>query len=1063
MIIETISLSNWLSYPDKWEMNGEAGHPSFRFDDKPVCLVFGRNGAGKSSIMDAIIFALFGEYSRSTGTQGPKQGDAVRAGEKSATVELVFRLNEQRYKVKRIQPAKGSAKATFFSWNSSKSKWEPKSSQIKEINAKTSSLLGMNQELFCGTVMLEQGKASHFMQLKSKDQVAHVTKLIGLDVYTAYYEKAKGLANQRKKSGKKIEKELSALSDASAEKVAEAKREEKRLDDAIEQCDNEILRLNELLGETRVIEELQKQINEVTDQIKNDEEKLKQADEIRVAHQIVNEWAHLEPLLREVEQAVGQYKISDQRVDTLKKKLVDARTELAGYQSEIETLAPQHKQAKEALKQAEDKLGSLQAESKEAQAQHELMASEIGLDHEERDLQAKQSKREAKLEGLSQVKADYNLRGELYQVGPELKVIVEMLDDVAQTYTSIAEKEQKLAIQQSDLALREEKLAELADLLKPQAQLESEATAANEIATQISAKLTVAEELLKKRQQAHGESACPTCGTALEGKELDRFHQELLKLEQEVEQGKIDLIGASQDAKEWEDKLKKHQKQYSEEENAIEREKSRLKTKQSSIEEQKGQADKKKQKAQSEWETLKANLSDSASFIIAPTREYLDLARQELIKIKDANTDYTELIQVQADFNAAKSELDRIQQKRQRPVGTFSEKELAEAAETVSKLEDEARQAKTSSEEADKMERDILIQLNLILNGARHLKQQIQEIEKKELPREEKVLQDSKLDKQAACARLEERLAELDWPTEQLETLRQITFGDEEARPTVEQWVDEYRPLAKQLSALKKAEQEMNDLRAKCKILKEQIAKYPSQVQQAKSVVVEQQLQEQKTEKENQEELHDEAKKATWNEGKRWEEKQKLEDDRKRLVDEERGFADLAKLLAQPSRGSTGGPLLQHIMRGALQEVASRASTILDDWGQSTEVLVPKETMTFKVVDRASGNRERYYQLFSGGEKFMVALAMALAIGEVASPTGHTDCLFIDEGFGLLDSDNRARVAQEIVSNLVRSGRRKQVIVITHMEDLQSAFSDYYHLVNDGSTTRLFLEDTSIL
>lgn len=1059
MIIETISLSNWLSYPDKWEMNGQVRHPSFRFDDKPVCLVFGRNGAGKSSIMDAIIFALFGGYSRSTGTIGPKQGDAVRAGETSATVELVFRLNEQRYKVKRIQPAKGSAKATFFSWNASEHQWQRELSQIKAIDSKTSSLLGMNQDLFCGTVMLEQGKASRFMELKSKDQVAHVTKLLGLDVYTAYYEKTKSLANQRKQSLKKIEKKLSALSDASAEKVAQAKREEKKRHDTIQQCDSEIQRLNQLLEQTRAIEGLQEQITKVTNQIQKGEEKLKEADKIRAAHQIVNQWAHLEPILREVEQAVRQHQVSQQRVDTLEKKLENIRTELAGYLNEIEALAPQHKQAEEALKQAEDKLNSLRAESTKAQAQHKLIASELEFDHQERDLQAQQSKRQTKLEKLTQVKADYDLRTELRGIVRPLKAIVASLNSAEQMEASAIADELNLTVQELALTHCREQLTQL---IKQKTNSNSEAAMAQSTVTRISSELKATKKLLKKRQQAHGQSTCPTCGTALEGKELDRFHQNLLKLEQEVAQGQIDLMLARQKAEALHHNFKENKRQCRKKEDKIAREESRLATEKEHIEWRKAEASKQEEDAQNRWDALKTSLNYSGSFIVAPTQKCIDLAYKQLIAINDVYKIYDELIQVQADFKAANTELDRLKQKRQHPVGTFSEEEFAEVAETVSKLDDETKQTEASLKKTNQMERDISSKLNNAQNSAHHLKPQIQKIEEEELPKEKYSLKDSKTYKQRVCTRLKELLAKLDWPTEQLEKLWQVTFGDEDAKLTVGRWVDEYRPLAKQLSALKKAEQEINNLRAKCKTLREQIRTYPSQARQAKSPVVEQQLQEQKTEKENLETLHKKAQKAAWDEGRRWEEKQKLENNRKRLVDEERAFRDLKKLLAPPSHGSLGGPLLQHIIRGALQEVAMGASTILDDWGQSTEVLVPKETLTFKVMDRASGNSERYYQLFSGGEKFMVALAMALAIGEVASPTGHTDCLFIDEGFGLLDADNRGRVAQEIVSNLIRSGRRKQVIVITHMEDLQSAFSDYYHLVNDGSTTQLFLEDPSI-
>lgn len=92
MIIEQITLSNWLSYPAKWEQNGQLVEPCLRFNQEQVYLIFGKNGAGKSSIMEAILFALFGDYSRASGRKDVKQHNAIRTGEKSATVELVFKL-----------------------------------------------------------------------------------------------------------------------------------------------------------------------------------------------------------------------------------------------------------------------------------------------------------------------------------------------------------------------------------------------------------------------------------------------------------------------------------------------------------------------------------------------------------------------------------------------------------------------------------------------------------------------------------------------------------------------------------------------------------------------------------------------------------------------------------------------------------------------------------------------------------------------------------------------------------------------------------------------------------
>jgi DNA repair exonuclease SbcCD ATPase subunit len=306
-----------------------------------------------------------------------------------------------------------------------------------------------------------------------------------------------------------------------------------------------------------------------------------------------------------------------------------------------------------------------------------------------------------------------------------------------------------------------------------------------------------------------------------------------------------------------------------------------------------------------------------------------------------------------------------------------------------------------------------------------------------------------------AAVRFNTLVSKLGWPVEQVGWLRLTSEGDVQALDYLTGWIDHHRIAASKLEALEKAERQIDELRVRKEEIEKQIDEYSSEVKDAEPTTVDRQLKECRTLKAKQQESLELAQRAYWAEVTRVQRKCELEQRLLEVRQDEVDFRHLENMLAPPSRNSEGGPLLQRITRGVLQEVAARSSKVLEDWGQSTEVVIPADTLAFRVIDRAAGHAERHFQLFSGGEKFLVALAIAISIGEVAGATGHPDCLFIDEGFGLLDADNRARVAQEIVSRLVASGRRKQVVVITHMEDIQSAFTARYHLVNDGTATRL--------
>ncbi|MBT4791921.1 MAG: hypothetical protein HON90_10145, partial [Halobacteriovoraceae bacterium] len=94
-----------------------------------------------------------------------------------------------------------------------------------------------------------------------------------------------------------------------------------------------------------------------------------------------------------------------------------------------------------------------------------------------------------------------------------------------------------------------------------------------------------------------------------------------------------------------------------------------------------------------------------------------------------------------------------------------------------------------------------------------------------------------------------------------------------------------------------------------------------------------------------------------------------------------------------------------------------------------------KMASEFVIVDYFCDGQSRKVSTLSGGETFLVSLAMALALAELTR--GHTqiDSLFIDEGFGTLDSESIQEVL-ELLVNIQNSG--KQVGIISHIKELTS-------------------------
>jgi exonuclease SbcC len=98
---------------------------------------------------------------------------------------------------------------------------------------------------------------------------------------------------------------------------------------------------------------------------------------------------------------------------------------------------------------------------------------------------------------------------------------------------------------------------------------------------------------------------------------------------------------------------------------------------------------------------------------------------------------------------------------------------------------------------------------------------------------------------------------------------------------------------------------------------------------------------------------------------------------------------------------------------------------------------VPEAALELQVADQDLGSEVRAINSLSGGEIFLVSLALALGLSGISTRATQAQTLFIDEGFGTLDRDtlDHAMVALE---NLQATGRT--VGIISHVPELQERF-----------------------
>jgi exonuclease SbcC len=94
----------------------------------------------------------------------------------------------------------------------------------------------------------------------------------------------------------------------------------------------------------------------------------------------------------------------------------------------------------------------------------------------------------------------------------------------------------------------------------------------------------------------------------------------------------------------------------------------------------------------------------------------------------------------------------------------------------------------------------------------------------------------------------------------------------------------------------------------------------------------------------------------------------------------------------------------------------------------------PKEELNFNLIDHYQTDQARLVDTSSGGEKFIISLALALGLSDLASKNVKIDSLFIDEGFGTLDNNTLETV---IATLETLQSQGKLIGIISHVENLK--------------------------
>lgn len=105
-------------------------------------------------------------------------------------------------------------------------------------------------------------------------------------------------------------------------------------------------------------------------------------------------------------------------------------------------------------------------------------------------------------------------------------------------------------------------------------------------------------------------------------------------------------------------------------------------------------------------------------------------------------------------------------------------------------------------------------------------------------------------------------------------------------------------------------------------------------------------------------------------------------------------------------------------------------------------------TLSLQVIDNDMACEIRSVHSLSGGESFLVSLALALALSSLSSSKMNIESLFIDEGFGTLDAQTLA-IAMDALESLQNQG--KKVGVISHVSEMTERIPVQIHVEKHGN------------
>ncbi|EHW9790689.1 SMC family ATPase [Listeria innocua] len=988
-----------------------------------IFVISGKTGAGKSTIFDAISFAIFGKANTFD-----RESFSMRshfATDKEITeVTLVFRLKDKIYQISRI-PQQEIAKQRGNGTTTSPQKAELYelvgdemkllASSVRDVNTKMEELIQLNVDQFRQILMIPQGEFRELLVSDSKEKEVILQRL----AHTVYYEKVENLLWEK-------QKEAEILVVEARKKVAELAELSLPGIEITGKTTSEIslLQTEAIRQEQAILAELESALSIIR------KETSEAVEKVTLAKEQLLDWQNLDLYIEEVAKLEAEkdfYQVIANRIEAAKRA-----SNLRSQDALCIRLKEQLETAVSTEKQVAHEVELITNQFSNAKKQKEALAEQEAVLEANKRTLFQLEEMEPKIIELETITIQQR-RAEI-----NWKEAADRLEKVKKTEQEIAAELQSMEtrlgeINQAELAILEainkrttaealiEKNQELVNkrmkmnLWNKQKQTE-EQTLTQLLTEKLAIETTIKQEEsnLQQEQAAtlaahlHEGDACPVCGSV--------SHPQLAEYGESASLTTLD-----------EAKAQLHEKQLAI--NEVEKSISQL-----------------------EWQLAEwADIADvdlvAVEKLLAENRQ---LAKNLTDQINQLQTNVAQKENIQGTFETLKNKQKEIETEKNSTalqVESFHQ-EVQLSSGKLSYLEQAIPADLRDKTIFDKQKNELSNSIKTHLEQAEQVDKVFRQAEKETtrlestLQSAEKTTLDAKEALQVQREVFKEAMKQNDFPT--YEAYKQALMSVEELKSKEEQVADFERK--RHLAISRRA-----DLTEKLK------NKQKPNIEQLESFMNEKQLELAQSE-ENTIKQRDFVL-------KRKELAENYQNSIQAVEKAEENYADIG-LLADSARGKNARRLTfeRYILAMFLDTIIHRANHRLSKMTSGRFELKRKiekakgnvqSGLELEVFDEYTG-LTRHVKTLSGGESFKTSLALALSLAEVVQEMAggiSLETMFIDEGFGTLDPES-LEVAVECLLETQENGRL--VGIISHVPELKERISARLEVTatNHGSTTK---------